>query len=180
MEFQDDAEERYAIKRTGVFLGPSRAAPEEYFVDRGAAVDAIAKTKDGRWAWVNPADRKPAFIEMADLGSSAPPPDEVSGIAKVIDTGTIKIRTQTLELPGVEGLTGIYSKQLQSLIDVKGEKLDCHLIDQKYVCELPGGIDVGNTAIMNGAARPGSDASQEYLNQAEAAKNAGRGIWSQK
>ena len=180
VEFQDDSQSLYVLKRTGVFVEPSSAAPQAYLVDRGTAVESIAKTKDGKWAWVTTEDGRPAFIAMADLAPSAPLPDDVSGVAQVVDTATIKIGTQKIALFGIEGIGGVYSKQLQSLIDVKGKKLDCRRTDEKYVCDLPGGLDVGEAAILNGAARPGPDASPEYLQKAAAAKAAGRGIWAPK
>src|SRR5208337_1473559 len=86
---------------------------------------------------------------------------------------------QQIRLAGIEGEGGDYARQLRLLIEAKGRTLDCELTGSAYVCRLPNGMDIARTALFNGGARIAADASDDYRQQAEAARKAHRGIWHQ-
>ena len=71
-----------------VFATPDESGRQLYQVAVGRLVDVIAKSKDGKWAWVRTADDSPAYIPLAamtlveaaksapssSIASSHPPP----------------------------------------------------------------------------------------------------------
>ena len=103
----------------------------------------------------------------------------VKGTPQVVDTATLVINGQQIRLAGIEGEGGDYARQLRLLIEAKGRTLDCELTGSAYVCRLPNGMDIARTALFNGGARIAADASDDYRQQAEAARKAHRGIWHQ-
>jgi hypothetical protein len=188
IEFLSSFDYLVARQPAGVFIAPNTDAPQMYVIEAGTLVETMAKSKDGKWAWVATADGLPAYIALANLGeieqeASHDPPsptDVVSGRAAVIDTGRMKIDGQEIALSGIAGLGGSYAKKLQSLIETNGQALECRRDGGQYRCFLPGGIDIGEAALLNCVARPGSGATENYLRQADAAKKARRGVWAQK
>lgn len=184
VEFESARQEFRAQKKTAVFIAPNSAAPQMYALEAGRTIEALATSVDGKWAWAMTEDGQPAYIALADLAlveSATEDANEVvSGRATVKTTGTVVIDGQQLTLFGIVGLGGDYAKQLQSLIDVKGKKLNCHSRDGKYTCFLPGEVDIALAALRNGAARPAEDAPADYQQQADAAKADKLGVWGKK
>jgi len=120
----------------------------------------------------------PAVAALPSVASNVI--DSISGKAKVIDTATLMVGVQRVSLAGIDGATGDDAKRLQELIDSKGGNVDCHRQTAKYVCQLAGVGDIARAALYNGAARPASNASDDYRQQADDAKAAHRGLWANK
>jgi endonuclease YncB( thermonuclease family) len=99
------------------------------------------------------------------------------GPAQVVDTGTLSINGEQVVLAGIIGKSGTYAAQLQSLIDSQGPAVSCTLQRQGYLCLLPSKLDIARAALFNGAGEPSADASDDYRQQAQAARAAHRGIW---
>jgi len=111
--------------------------------------------------------------------SAAPAlPDTISGRAKVVNTATLVVDGQRIQLFGIRGEGGAYAAQLRSLIESQGGALSCRRHGTQYICSLPGDLDIARAALFNGAARPAADAPADYQAQAASARDAGRGLWA--
>jgi endonuclease YncB( thermonuclease family) len=172
-------------KPTSAYVSASEDAPKMYDLPPGVGVHATEQSKDGKWLIAPTADGQAAFLPMADMGpfqaqavsAVASLPDTIAGPATVIDTATLSINGQQITLFGVTGETGTYADQLQDMVNANGSNVSCQLQDQTYRCMLPNGLDIARVALYNGAARPGTDATDDYRNQAAAAQAAHKGVW---
>ena len=184
LEFSSLIQPFSLVRDSAAFVAANPDAPQMYPLKAGTSLVSAEKSRDGKWVIAMTADGQAAYLPAADLGpynpSAAPKLDlaaTVSGSAKVVDTATLTVDGQTVPLAGVAGRGDEYARQLQSLIDAQGPSVSCTLSDQAYVCKLPTGLDIARSALFNGAADLAPDASDDYRQQALAAKNAGRGIW---
>lgn len=110
-----------------------------------------------------------------------PPPEAqpmpLSGtVEQVIDTATLKIQGETIELAGVKGLGSPYRDQLAKFIEEQGAQIRCEPLDERYVCFVKN-VDLGLAALTNGAARPAADATPQYRQAADEARRNRRGIF---
>jgi endonuclease YncB( thermonuclease family) len=110
-----------------------------------------------------------------------PPPEAqpmpLSGtVEQVIDTATLQIQGETIELAGVKGLGSPYSDQLAKFIEEQGSQIRCEPLDERYVCFVKN-VDLGLAALTNGAARPAADATPQYKQAADEARRNRRGIF---
>jgi endonuclease YncB( thermonuclease family) len=144
---------------------------------------------------------KPAAAPMPeiDIGEPAPAPDTepeaatapepmplpppqlqpaaLSGtVEQVIDTATLQIEGETIELAGIKGLGSPYRDQLAKFIEEQGSQIRCEPIDERYVCFVKN-VDLGLAALTNGAARPDADATPQYRQAADEARRNRRGIF---
>jgi hypothetical protein len=172
-------------KPSAAFVAASGDSPQMYPLQPGIGVRATEESKDGKWVIAMTEDGQAAFLPAANLGpyqasaqDSVPSlADTVTGPAQVVDTATLTVNGQRVPLFGVAGETGVLADQLQDLISASGPNVTCQPHDQTYVCTLPNGADVARAALYNGAARPGPDATDDYRQVSDAAKNAHKGIW---
>jgi len=172
------------VRDSAAYVSASGDAPQMYPLRAGTAFTAAEKSSDGKWVIGLTEDGQAAYLQAADLGpydpSRQPKPEQpamVSGAAVVVDTATLTINGQTINLSGVKGETGNYATQLQQLITAQGPAVNCEQQSDGYLCKLPSGIDIARAALYNGAAEPSDSASDDYRAQADAAKAARRGIW---
>ena len=142
---------------------------------------------------------KPASAPMPeiDIGEPTPPPDVeaaatpdqmplpppesqpkvLSGtVEQVIDTATLQIRGETIELAGIKGLGSPYRDQLAKFIEEQGSQIRCEPIDARYVCFVKN-VDLGLAALTYGAARPDDEATPQYRQAADEARRNRRGIF---
>ena len=135
-----------------------------------------------------PAPMPPIDIppEQASETATAPepmplPPEPQQAVLtgtvdQVIDTGTLKIQGETIELAGIKGLGSPYRDQLAKFIQEQGSQIRCEPIDARYVCFVKN-VDLGLAALTNGAARPDADATPQYQQAADEARRNRRGIF---
>ena len=97
-------------------------------------------------------------------------------VDQVIDTGTLKIQGETIELAGIKGLGSPYRDQLAKFIEEQGSQIRCEPISARYVCFVSN-VDLGLAALTNGAARPAADATPQYRQAADEARRNRRGIF---
>ena len=97
-------------------------------------------------------------------------------VDQVIDTGTLKIQGETIELAGIKGLGSPYRDQLAKFIQEQGSQIRCEPISERYVCFVSN-VDLGLAALTNGAARPAADATPQYRQAADEARRNRRGIF---
>jgi len=97
-------------------------------------------------------------------------------VDQVIDTGTLKIQGETVELAGIKGLGSPYRDQLAKFIEEQGSQIRCEPISERYVCFVSN-VDLGLAALTNGAARPAADATPQYRQAADEARRNRRGIF---
>lgn len=97
-------------------------------------------------------------------------------VDQVIDTGTLKIQGETVELAGIKGLGSPYRDQLAKFIQEQGSQIRCEPISERYVCFVSN-VDLGLAALTNGAARPAADATPQYRQAADEARRNRRGIF---
>ena len=170
---------------TPAYVGANTDSPQMYVVPAGTALVSADKSKDGVWVTSLTEDGRVAYLKAADLGpfdpASVPRRQTqqtiMSGAARVVDTATLSVNDQQISLTGIIGKGGIYADQLQAMIAHEGGTVTCKLAQSGYLCQLPSGADIGRVALFNGAAEPAGDASDDYLQQANVAKAAHRGIW---
>jgi endonuclease YncB( thermonuclease family) len=110
-----------------------------------------------------------------------PPPEAqpmpLSGtVEQVIDTATLQIQGETIELAGLKGLGSPYRDQLAKFIEEQGSQIRCEPLDERYVCFVKN-VDLGLAALTNGAARPAADATPQYRQAADEARRNRRGIF---
>ena len=106
-----------------------------------------------------------------------PQPVALTGtVDQVIDTGTLKIQGETIELAGIKGLGSPYRDQLAKFIQEQGSQIRCEPISERYVCFVSN-VDLGLAALTNGAARPAADATPQYRQAADEARRNRRGIF---
>ena len=135
-----------------------------------------------------PAPMPPIDIppEQASETATAPepmplPPEPQQAVLtgtvdQVIDTGTLKIQGETIELAGIKGLGSPYRDQLAKFIQEQGSQIRCEPISERYVCFVSN-VDLGLAALINGAARPAADATPQYRQAADEARRNRRGIF---
>jgi endonuclease YncB( thermonuclease family) len=115
--------------------------------------------------------------EPMPLPPPEPQPVALSGtVEQVIDTGTLQIQGETIELAGIKGLGSPYRDQLAKFIEEQGSQIRCEPIDERYICFVKN-VDLGLAALTNGAARPAADATPQYRQAADEARRNRRGIF---
>lgn len=67
IEFDPTAERWKVTTQSPAFSAPDVTARQLYPVEAGRLVDIVAKSKDGKWAWVRTADDSPAYMQLASL-----------------------------------------------------------------------------------------------------------------
>ena len=96
----------------------------------------------------------------------------------VVDTARLRAGDTTVNLFGIEGLTGASAQGLQAYIEGTDQHLMCQAQPTAgFVCLLSDGTDLAQVALINGAARTTPDAPDPYREQEIAAQGARRGIW---
>jgi hypothetical protein len=182
----DHAVKPYSVAReTIVYSAPNTAAPHLYPLPAGTPLVSAERSRDGKWIIALTEDGRAAYLLADDLGpfdaTQVPErfslPTIINGTVKVVDTGNLIVSDQNVPLAGVIGKPDPYARDLQALIASQGNIVTCQLQQQSYVCKLPSGVDVARVALLNGAAEPADDASEDYRLQAQTAKAAQRGIW---
>jgi hypothetical protein len=179
------ARQAFSLKHdSAAYVAPDRASPQMYKLPSGTLVFGIEQSSDGAWVIAMTEDGKAAYLPAADLGRydadlAASPglPDTVQGPAKVIDTAKLVVDGHTLALSGVRGEGGSYARGLQGVINTQGRIVTCTRQANAYLCRLPNGVDIAREVLLNGAAEPADDASDDYRGQADAARAARRGVW---
>jgi hypothetical protein len=175
----------YSLMRdSAAYVAATTDAPQMYPLKSGTAVEAVARSADDKWVIALTENGQAAYLPTADLGPYDPRlapapdlPDTVAGVTQVVDTATLTVNGQTVQLFGIKGESGIYAAQLQALINTQGGQVKCTLQGQAYTCMLANGVDVARAGLYNGGARLSDDASSDYQAQAAAAQAAHRGIW---
>jgi hypothetical protein len=176
-----DAETLTVKARTPIYATSEPGAAVQGVLPAGTTVQIVAKTTDGQWGWLQTADGRPAYIRMASLSAAVPAPalpDMITGRAKVLTTSSLAVDGHRISLYGIKGLGGAHARALRALIESRGNILTCARRDARYVCSLPGNIDIARAALYNGGATVGDGASPDYREQADAARAARRGLWA--
>ncbi len=98
---------------------------------------------------------------------------------KVVDTGHLESGDTIVTLFGIQGWGGDAARSLQAFITANGDRVTCqpHGGDS-FTCAMPTGLDVGATALANGAAKTTADASADYRKQEVDAQQAQLGLWT--
>jgi endonuclease YncB( thermonuclease family) len=118
-----------------------------------------------------------AAPEPMPLPPREPQPMALSGtVEQVIDTGTLQIQGETIELAGIKGLGSPYRDQLAKFIEEQGSQIRCTPVGDRYSCFVSN-VDLGLAALTNGAARPAADATPQYQQAADEARRNRRGIF---
>ncbi len=175
----------YSLMRdSAAYVAATTDAPQMYPLKSGTAVEAVARSADDKWIIALTENGQAAYLPTADLGPYDPRltpapdlPGSVSGVTQVVDTATLTVNGQTVQLAGIKGESGIYAAQLQALINAQGGQVTCTLQGAAYVCTLANGVDIARAGLYNGGAQLGDDASADYRAQAASAQAARRGIW---
>ena len=109
------------------------------------------------------------------------PPDAaepaISGVPKVVDTGTLRIHGKLVHLNGVEGQTGDFARELSRYI--RHRRVVCTPAapdGTQYHCLL-GPYDLAEAVLLNGGGRAAADAPETLRNAEQNAQAAHRGIW---
>jgi hypothetical protein len=181
--FMAASEQLTTTAPTPVYGAPVASGPPRRVIPAGTRVQLAAKTADGQWAWLQTPDNQEAYVQMATLSArpAAPAvvlPDTLSGRVKVVTTARVVVDGHRIDLFGIRGQGGVYVGQMQAVIESRGGTLSCQRRGARYVCSLPGGIDIARAALYNGAARPAANASADYRELATGAKSARLGLWA--
>ena len=101
----------------------------------------------------------------------------VSGVPRVVDTGTLRFDGRVVRLQGVEGQGGEAARNMAAYIG--GRAVTCEPAEaeaSEYRCRV-GGYDLGEVVIYNGGGRAAADAPQAFRSAQEQARLYGRGLW---
>lgn len=102
----------------------------------------------------------------------------VTGVPEVIDTAHLLVGGRSIALQGLRGLSGKPAQDLAAFIRNSGGRVSCNLLQEGYGCRtVTGGIDIGLTALINGAATVSADASARQAQAQKQAQAAHRGMW---
>jgi endonuclease YncB( thermonuclease family) len=126
-----------------------------------------------------PPEQAPEAETSPEPMSLPPEPQQAvltGTVDQVIDTGTLKIQGETVELAGIKGLGSPYRDQLAKFIEEQGSQIRCEPISERYICFVSN-VDLGLAALTNGAARPAADATPQYRQAADEARRNRRGIF---
>jgi endonuclease YncB( thermonuclease family) len=128
-----------------------------------------------------PATSEPASRPVSPApatGTSTPGPVFLNH-PTVVDTAHLKSGDTVVTLFGITGLAGDAAQGLQAFITANGDRVTCHPHSAGGdVCIVPTGLDVGATALANGAAQTIADSSADYNQQEAAAQAAHLGLWA--
>lgn len=98
----------------------------------------------------------------------------LQGIPRVIDTGTLTLRFDTVLLYGVVGEGEPYRSELEGYI--RDREVQCTRLDTAYRCMLEG-KDLSEIVVRNGGGKAADDAPSVILEAQESAKRERRGVW---
>jgi tetratricopeptide (TPR) repeat protein len=101
--------------------------------------------------------------------------DSILGIPRVLDTASLAIRDEILNLYGVVGQGPPFSTDLQAFI--RDREVSCDRFDPRsFICTL-GDTDLSELVLLNGAAKARNDAPDHLKAQQSRAQNEQKGIW---
>lgn len=130
----------------------------------------------------NPATPTPPTTQPAPTQQPAPAPapqlPPVSGnVDQVITTDTFVVAGTQIQLRGVIGEAAPYPEMLSQWLIANGNQMNCEPDGARYRCVTPGGADVGNVVIFNGAGKATADAPADYQSAQEQARVGMKGVW---
>jgi hypothetical protein len=114
----------------------------------------------------------------ASSAQAAPSQPTVSGKATVVNTAILNVNGVKISLAGIEGVGGTAATQLQGFLTSQGDQVTCTPSGDRYTCVTSKGVDVAEAALLNGAAKASSAASERYKSLEQDAKTKHRGIWA--
>ena len=87
----------------------------------------------------------------------------LEGVPVVINSATLKIEGQIINLWGVRGAAGQFVKNMSKFIKEQGGGVSCkRTVESMYICKTATGVDVASAALINGAATISEDAPSKY------------------
>ena len=130
--------------------------------------------------WKSPFDsgRAGATATQSTASRSAASPDvqEVSGVAEVIDTTTLKIDDKVLHLYGIEWARGGNADLLRNYLADRTVLCRASPPTDRHRCEVDG-RDLSVVVLFNGGARTTSDAPPELRVAEQHARAEKKGVW---
>ena len=126
----------------------------------------------------------PATPEASAYRGESPaqgrPGGAVTGRPIIRDTATLVIDGRAILVAGIEGVGGAPLSSFKDFVEAAGGTVTCVPAPgiSTYTCHLSDGSDLATIALLNGAARLGSDAPAAYRMQEEIARTNHRGIWA--
>jgi hypothetical protein len=109
------------------------------------------------------------------------PEGAITGRPIIRDTATLVIDGRAILLASIEGVGGAPLSALKDLVAEQGGTVTCRAANAgpyTYTCSLPDGSDLAMAALVNGAARLGTDPPSTYRAQEASARMNRRGIWA--
>ena len=162
---------------------PSRGAQSTGSEATGNATPGIAPMgpgATGSGATVSGATVSGATVSGATVSGAAGQQAETIQLdhADIIDTGRFQAGSTTVNLYGIDGLSGEAADGLRSYLASTDGHMTCQTREgTESVCLMSDGTDVAQVALVNGAARTKPNAPDAYKEQEVAAQTARRGIW---
>jgi penicillin-binding protein 1A len=102
----------------------------------------------------------------------------IEGVPVVVDTATLSFGDRTVRLAGVSGENGEFAQDLAQYIG--GRPVTCRpddAVPSQYRCRV-GAYDLAEAVVFNGGGRAAPDAPPELKSAEDAARSAGRGLWT--
>ncbi len=117
-----------------------------------------------------------AAANQSAVSRNAPGVQEVSGVAEVIDTTTLKIADKVLHLYGIEWARGGNADLLRSYLADRTVMCRAAPPTDRHRCEVDG-RDLSVVVLFNGGARATSDAPPELRVAEQHARADKKGVW---
>lgn len=150
----------------------------------GTRIEAIGIVAGGKWVQVQLPNDNLAYVPRQSMaldadGRPVTAIDKVTGgVSSVPNAATLVIGDKTVRLAGLDAGPATVLGPFESWVKGQGS-LDCEPASGtgSFRCFTGKGIDVGEAAILNGAARVGDGATAVYREQEATARDGRKGLW---
>ena len=155
-------------------ISRGRKIPRYKVKPKPYALGNYIKRADGTRIWCKSVRYTPPSTAKRPATPQDEPESKLTGVPRVLNSGTIVVNNTTVRLYGVRGAAGEHAKALTSYI--AGRPVECQRTGAKYRCTV-GGVDLSEVVLSKGGGRADRTATPE-LKAAEAkARGEGLGIW---
>jgi hypothetical protein len=152
----------------------------------GLRLKAVGIVAGGKWVQVQLPNENVAYVPRSAMAlDAAGKPlnelDKVAGaVSSVPNAANLVIGERTVPLVGVDAGPSAVLGPFEAWVKGQGS-LDCEPAagTGAFHCYTGKGVDVGEAAILNGAARAGDGAGALYRERETAAREAKKGLWAQ-
>jgi endonuclease YncB( thermonuclease family) len=163
---------------------PSNDSDQVGRIQAGVLVDAVGLVAGGDWVQIKLPNGNIAYVPRTAMavdasGKAVSETQKVEGtVTSVTNAATLVIGDRTVRLAGLDPGPASVLSGFETWVKSRGA-LECDPVAETgaYHCYTSAGVDVGEAAILNGAARVGDGATEVYREREATARDDKRGLW---